>query len=166
VFHGLFRRQFSNTHNHSHRFFHAFKRYKFMFTVEIITTGKDIRARQATERKLCAVCTAADRLHDRLDIAVFHRLLRQRNNVRMLRHFIAHVVIVVVQRHFDITLTMQDLTHHMGDINDFLLAGFKLHFIEVADNVVHFRALYVSLDRRQVIETFITLGVFRRFPNR
>jgi len=131
--------------------------------MEVITAGEDIRAWQTAKRKLRAISATTNGLHDWLDIAIFHRLLSQRNNVRMLSHFVAHVVIVIVERHFDITITVQAFADHVCDINNFLLTGFELRFVEITDDVMHFRTLNVALDGRQMVETFVTFCMFGRF---
>ena len=55
---------------------------------------------------LRAVGTAADRFQFRFNIAVTHRLLGDIENMRMLNHFLAHIVVTVFNHQFNVAIRM------------------------------------------------------------
>ena len=91
----------------------------------VVAAGKDIRAGQPHKGELCAVGAAADRFHLRLNIAIAHRLLGNVDNVRELRHFLAHIVITIFNHQFDIAIRVQPFAYLFGDLHHLTFTRFK-----------------------------------------
>ncbi|CVG41194.1 Uncharacterised protein [Serratia marcescens] len=86
--------------------------------------------------------------------------------MRVLRHLFAHVVIAVFDAHFDIAIARQAFADLAGDVHHLALARFKPLALEVAQDIVHFGALYAALDAAEVVKTLIAFGGLRRFVRR
>ncbi|CZV20514.1 Uncharacterised protein [Enterobacter hormaechei] len=73
----------------------------------------------------------------------------------MLHHLIAHIVIAVFDDEFNIAIRMQPLADLFRDLHHLTLARFKGLAVEIADNIVHLRAVHGPLDAGQMIKTLI-----------
>ncbi|CHD60737.1 Uncharacterised protein [Salmonella enterica subsp. enterica serovar Typhi] len=99
-------------------------------------------------------------------MTVAHGLLGDIENMRMLNHFFAHIVITVFNHQFDIAVRMQPLADFFGNLHHFAFTRFKLLTVEIANDVVHFGPVNGAFHAGQMIKPFVTFSGFRRFIRR
>ena len=102
--------------------------------MEVVAAGEDVRAGEAAEGEVCAVCTAADGLHHGFDAGFFHSLHGAFNHVEHGFHHFTHVVVLV----FDFAGEAVVVFHVeiVRDLLDLLFFGFKFSAVVIADDVV------------------------------
>ena len=85
---------------------------------------------------------------------------------QMIDNLLAHIVITVLNHQLNVAVRVQAFPDFFGNFHYLALTRLKRFAVKIANDVMHLRAFNGAFDAGKVVETFITLGVFRRFPNR
>ena len=138
----------------------------FIAPVEIGATGEQIRARQATERELGPISTAADRCDLRRNTHCFHGFFSQIDDIHVaVFDFFQHIIVDIVRRDDDCPVAIffiEEICHLLQQG----LAPFKMLTVVIADEHVHRTSFDVALQFIDVEKAFMTFRIFRLFSSR
>ena len=138
----------------------------FIAAVEVGAASEQVRARQAAERELGPVRTAADRSDLRRDADCFHGFFGQVDDIHMaVFDFFQHIIIDIMRRDDNGPIAVffiEEISHLLQQG----LAPFKTLAVVVADEHVHRARFDVAIQFIDVEEAFMAFGVFRFFPGR
>ena len=126
--------------------------------MEVEPTGKDVGAGQALEAELGAVRAAAYGLHLGRHATVAHGLQGNLYDMHHRLDLLAHVVVLVLD--LDLGTAGKLGIDLIDQVLDLLLALFEAGAVVIANDVAEGRLLHGAVDADQVVEAFVTLGVF------
>ena len=130
--------------------------------MEVETAGKDVGAGEPFERETGAVGAATHGNHHGGYAHVFHGLFGKVDNVHDRLYLLAHVVVLVFD--FEAGTVGELPVDFPHEVLKLLLAALETVAVVVADNVAERGLLDAAFARNEVVEAFITLGVFGSFP--
>jgi len=161
----LFREQLDDVQDYLGGLFDVLERGELHLAVEIHAAGEDVRAWEAFEGKVCAICTATDRLDLRFDACHFHGFDRLFHDEIVWLHLLTHVVVLVLDLQSGSAFTVFDIDE-IDTLSYKLLLLLELLPVVVADDVAEIGLLDGTLETDDVEEAVITFCQLRTLADR
>ena len=152
--------QFANVYDHLHGFLHVGYGQEFVRSVEVQSTGKNVRAGQTFERELGSVGAAANGLNARRNACLLHSFDGYVDDVHHGVYLFAHVVVLVFDCGNGNLLTIF-FTQCFGCMLEYALALLKALAVVVADDVGNCGTLHTAFYANYVIKSFVAFCALR-----